>query len=169
MVISAVSEADGRPFHAHTMRFPGVRDGDRLPIDSALLYEGPVDRFVDIALWVAKDDSRDVDLAELIAAQANNEEVAEAISTITALAVAQPTAALVAGSAGAVGLLVRTAARVIDQLRGSSIGVYRTSLLPHEGFGVNGAANGLGRRPIDGLIHAQDISFALEFVDQDRA
>jgi hypothetical protein len=168
MVISAVPKDSGKQFHAQTMRFPRVHDGDRLPIDNALLYEGPVDRFVDIALWVAKDDRRDLDLAELIAAQANSEEVAEAISTIAVLAVAQPSAALVAGSAGAVALLVRTAAHIIDQLRGSSIGVYRTSLLPHEGFGVNGAGNGIGRRPVDGLIHAQDISFALEFVDQDR-
>lgn len=168
MVISAVDAAAGRPYRAQTLRFPRIHDGERLPLQDAILYEGPVDRFVDIALWVSKDDSRDPDLADLITAETTDPQVATAITALGALAVAQPTAALVAASVGAVAVLVRTAARVVENVRGTAIGVYRTSLLPHEGFGVGGASNGIGRRPGHGVLRAQDISFALEFVDQGR-
>lgn len=111
MVITAAPAEAGGPYRANTMRFDRIRDGDRLPFDDVLLYEGPVARFLDIAVWVAKDDSRDLDLAELLAAESANEEVSAAATTLAALAVAEPTAALVAGSAAAVAMLVRTAAR----------------------------------------------------------
>jgi hypothetical protein len=168
MIISTVDATAGQPYRAQTLRFPRIHDGEQLPLQDAILYEGPVDRFVDVALWVSKDDSRDPDLADLLTAEATDPQVASAITTLGALAVAQPTAALVAASVGAVAVLVRTAARVVEIVRGTSIGVYRTSLLPHEGFGVGGAASGIGRRPGHGLLRAQDISFALEFVDQTR-
>ncbi|MDN3025893.1 caspase family protein [Streptomyces sp. S.PB5] len=165
MVLTA-SAADGAdPYRTATLRFDRIKDGDRLPFDDVLVYEGPVDRFLDMAVWVARDDSPDVDLAELMTAETASEEVSTALSTLSALAVAEPTAALVAGSAAAVAVLVRTAARLIDQARGSSIGVYRTTLLPHQRFG---AADGIGRHPAQGQIRAQDMSLVFEVVEVDR-
>jgi hypothetical protein len=165
MVITAAVEEAGGPYRASTMRFDRITDGDRLPFDDVLIYEGPVARFLDLAVWVARDGSPDVELAELLAAETGAEEVATAITTLVALAAAAPAAAAVAGSVAAVAVLVRTAARLIDNIRGSSIGVYRTSLLPHQQFG---AGDGIGRHPAQGLLRAQDMSFAFEVVSLDR-
>jgi hypothetical protein len=164
LVVTAAPAGSGEPFQAGTARFDRIRDGDRLPFDDLLVYEGPAGRFLDIAVWVARDDSRDLDLADLLAAQAANPGVAGALTTLAGLAVAAPAAALVAGSAAAVAVLVRTAAEAIDKAAGTGIGVYRTSLLPHERFG---AGSGVGRHPSCGLIRAQDMSFAYEVINLD--
>jgi tetratricopeptide (TPR) repeat protein len=164
LVITAAPAGSGTPFQAGTARFERVRDGDRLPFDDLLVYEGPAGRFLDLAVWVTRDDSPDLDLAALLAAETATPEVASAVTTLAGLAVAAPAAALVAGSAAAVAVLVRTAARVLAKASGSSIGVYRTSLLPHERFG---AGAGIGRHPANGVIQAQDMSFAFEVIDLD--
>lgn len=162
LVVTAASDEAGGPHRAATLRFDRIKDGDRLPFADVLVYEGPVDRFLDIAVWVARDDSPDVDLAEGMAAETGSEEVSTALSTLSALAAAEPTAAVVVGSAAAVAVLIRMAARMIDQSRGTSIGVYRTTLLPHQRFGVG---DGVGRHPAQGLLRAQDMSLVFEVVD----
>lgn len=161
MVITAAPAESGDPYRASTMRFDRIKSGDRLPFDKVLVYDGPVNRFLDIAIWVAKDDSPDVDLADLFAKEAGSKEVATALTALAGLAVAAPAAAAVAGSVAAVAVLVRTAARLIDKARGASIGVYRTTLLPHERFGAS------TRHPAGGLLRAQDMSFAFEVIAPD--
>jgi hypothetical protein len=164
LVVTAAPAGSGNPYQAGTARFDRIRDGDRLPFDDLLVYEGPAGRFLDLAVWVARDDSPDLDLAELLAAETADPAVAGALTTLAGLAVAAPAAALIAGSAAAVAVLVRTAARAIEKATGTGIGVYRTSLLPHERFG---AGSGIGRHPGSGLIRAQDMSFAYEVIDLD--
>ncbi|SFR28100.1 Caspase domain-containing protein [Lentzea waywayandensis] len=159
VVITAAQTGD--PYRASTMRFDRIGDGHRLPFDDVLIYDGPVARFLDIAIWVAKDDTREADLADLLVQQTADKDVAAAIVTLAALAVAAPAAAAVAGGAAAVAVLVRTAAKVLTALQGKSIGVYRTTLLPHQAFG---AVDGVGRHPAQGLIKAQDMSFAFEVI-----
>jgi hypothetical protein len=160
IVTRATQAAD--PYRASTHRFDGVRDGDRLPMDNLLLYEGPVGGFLDVAIWVSRDDTQGLDLAELFKREASGEEVKGAIALLAGLAVAAPQAALVAGAVGAVAVLVRTSAVLLDKATGKSIGVYRTSLLPHERFGAGDPA---ARYPADGLLRAQDMSFSYEIVD----
>lgn len=63
-------------------------------------------------------------------------------------------------------VLVRMAGRMIDQSRGTGIGVYRTTVLPHQRFG---AADGVGRHPAQGLLRAQDMSLVFEVVGLSRA
>ena len=167
LVVTAPPEGAVEPYKAATARFDRVRDGDRLPFDDLLVYEGPVGRFLDLAVWVAKDDQRELDLAELLAREATGTEVKGALGVLAGLAVAAPQAALVAGSAAAVSTLVRSGARLLDAVQGRSIGVYRTSLLPHQRFGAGAAPPGVGRHPALGVIAAQDMSFAFEVVDLD--
>ena len=159
-----VTQTDGNseiPYRAATARFDRVRDGDTLPLSNLLIYEGPVRRFIDIAIWVARDDKKGLDLAELFAKEASNKDVNAAIVALAGLAVVAPHAALAATSVAAVATLVRTGARLLDAAVGKSIGVYRTSLLPHERFGAGDPA---GRHPPSGLLRAQDMSFAFEVV-----
>ena len=164
LVVTAAPTGSGNPFQAGTVRFDRIRDGDCIPFDDLLVYEGPAGRFLDLAVWVARDDSPGLDLAELLAAQAANPDVAGALATLAGLGVAAPDASLIAGSAAAVAVLVRAAARAIEKATGTGIGVYRTSLLPHERFG---SGSGVGRYPDSGLIRTQDMSFAFEVIDLD--
>lgn len=164
LVITAPPEGSGEPYRAATARFDRVKDGDRLPFDDLLVYEGAVGRFVDLAVWVARDDQRDLDLADLLTRETAGAEVKGAIA---ALGMAAPQAAVVAASTAAVATIVRTGARVLDAVRGKGIGVYRTSLLSHQRFGAAAHPPGAGRHPEQGLIRAQDMSFAFEVVDLD--
>ena len=162
LVVTAPTDAAMVPYQARSVFVDRVKSGDRLPYDNLLIYDGPVDRFLDIAVWVSKADDRDVGLAELLQTELNSTQVAGAIATLAALAVAAPTAAVVAGSVGAVATLIRTGARLLSAFAGTSIGVYRTSLLPYERFGAGDPAQ---RHPAAGAINAQDMSLAYEVVD----
>jgi Caspase domain len=164
LVITAPPEGSGSPYLAATTRFDRIADGDSLPFENLLLFEGPVGRFLDIAIWVAKDDQRELDLSELLAKEAGSDEVKGAVAVLVGLAIAAPPAAVVAASVAAVATIVRTGARLLNKAVGQGIGVYRTSLLPHENFGAGRPA---ARHPAEGVIKAQDMSFAYEVVDPD--
>ena len=161
LVITRTTHGD-EPYRPSTYRFDGVRDGDRLPMDNLLLYEGPVSGFLDLAIWLSRDGTKGLDLAELFEREATGEDVKGAIALLADLAVATPQAALVAGAVGAVAVLVRAGAVLLGKATGKSIGVYRTSLLPHERFGAGDPA---ARYPAKGLLRAQDMSFCYEVVD----
>ena len=161
LVVTRASHRE-EPYRPSTYRFTGVRDGDRLPMDNLLLYEGPVSGFLDLAIWVSRDDTKGLDLAELFRREATGEDVNGAIALLASLAVAAPQAALAAGAVGAVAVLVRASAVLLDKATGKSIGVYRTSLLPHERFGAGDPA---ARYPAEGLLRARDMSFSYEVVD----
>jgi hypothetical protein len=153
---------DAQAIQAHTFFVDRVKDGDRLPMDNVRIFDGPVGRFLDIAIWVSKADQQEVRLADLLAAELNSQEVAAAVTTLAALAVAAPAAAVIAGSVAAVATLIRTGARLLSAHAGTSIGVYRTSLLPHERYGAGQPAL---RHPAAGSITAQDLALAYEVID----
>lgn len=161
LVVTAGSDG-AEAVQARTFVVDRVQEGDRLPLDNVLLFDGPVRRFLDVAIWVSKADKKEVELAELLGSEMNGQEVAGALTTLAALAVASPDAAAIAGSVAAVASLVRVGARLLDAITGSSIGVYRTTLLPHERFG---AGHPELRHPAQGSIGAQDIALAYEVVD----
>jgi hypothetical protein len=161
LVVTAAAD-ESQSIQAHTFFVDRVKDGDRLPMDNVRIFDGPVGRFVDIAVWVSKADQQEVKLADLLAAELNSQEVTAALTTLAALAVAAPAAAVIAGSVAAVATLVRTGARLLSAHAGTSIGVYRTSLLPHERYGAGQPAL---RHPASGAITAQDLALAYEVID----
>lgn len=161
LVVTASADA-AQAIQAHSFFVDRVKDGDRLPMDNVRIFDGPVGRFLDLAVWVSKADQQDVRLAELLAQELNSQDVAAALTTLAALAVAAPAAAAIAGSVAAVATLVRTGARLLSAQAGTSIGVYRTSLLPHERYGAGAPAQ---RHPASGSITAQDLALAFEIID----
>jgi hypothetical protein len=169
MVVTAPEQGSTAPYRAATARFDRVKDGDRLPFDDLLIYDGPVGRFVDLAVWVSRDSHPDTVLGDLLAKETSSEEMKGAVAVLAALAVSAPQAAVVAASVAAVATLVRTGARLLDALEGKSIGVYRTSLLPHQRFGAGDETSPSGRHPAQGLLRAQDLSFAYEVIDLDAS
>jgi len=86
--------------------------------------------------------------------------VRRAVASMAALAVTAPHAALAAAAFGACAVIVTTAYQLLSTVVDDTIGLYRTSLLSCEGFGV-------GRHPVAGTQPAQDFSFAYEVVDVD--
>jgi hypothetical protein len=141
-----------------TYRFPDVADGDLLPADNLLLYHGDVKDFLDIAIWANRDDDKGVDLTTLFEEALNDQTVQGALAVVGGLVVAAAPAAAAAAAVGAVATVVRVGATLISKAVGKEIGLYRTSFLPFERFG-------LGRQPREGFRTAMGIEFAYEVVD----
>jgi hypothetical protein len=74
--------------------------------------------------------------------------------------VAAPQAAAVVAALGAGATLVNIGTQLLLQAAGRSIGLYRTSHLAQERFG-------LGRHPLYDMMSAQDFSFRYEIVKVD--
>jgi hypothetical protein len=136
----------------HTLRFQGIQDGQRLPLDNARIFLGPVRDFVDICLWVSRDITRDRDLADLFAQHAASAPFKDAAGAL--LTTAHVAAAPWITAVGASAALARIAYDLILAATRKTIGLYRTSFLTAERFGV-------GRHPDRELYRAQDFSFSL--------
>lgn len=109
-------------WHARTERFVGVSDGQRLPVEDLVLYQGEVTDSVDVAVWVSRDGGPS--LADLLPDPP-----------------ADPAA------------VVDMAHRLLTRLDGDCVGLYRTTLLAHEQFGVGSHT-----------VRAQDFSFRCSVV-----
>lgn len=143
----------GRDGHATwTQKFSGINDGEHIPLDNGLLYCGPVRDFVDITLFVSRDTQPSLDLAGLFAERTSSPEFREAASAL--LVAAGMTASPWVAAVGASAVLARMAYELVLKVAGKSIGLYRTSFLRREGYGI-------GRHPAEGRHRAQDFSFSL--------
>lgn len=138
--------------------FSRVKDEDRLPFDNLLIWQGKPDRFLDFSVWVSKARKDAKPLAELLKDIANNEQFQQAATVLAGLALVGPQAAAVVTAIAAAGTIGYFADKVISAANGNSIGLYRTSFLPHERFGV-------GVHPQQGVIRALDFSFSYEIVE----
>jgi hypothetical protein len=148
------ADSEARPYAAGSVRFPDVRDGERLPLDRALLFRGEVTDFVDVCLWISRDRVRSENLMTLIEQKLPGPQLQSALAT---LAIGElPCAAAVGGALA----LTRLANDVLVGALGTSIGLYRTSFLASDRFGV-------GRHPQVGSRRAKDFSFAISVAEVD--
>jgi hypothetical protein len=145
-------------YRAGTARFSNVLDGDRLPLDDMLVYHGPAIDFLDIAVWVSRDRADSLSLSDMLRQQLTDAEVQAAALQLAGLTIATPQAATAVAAIGAGAVIVNLAYRFLSRVVGDNVGLYRTSLLAHEGFG-------LGRHPARGSLRAQDFSFAYTIDD----
>jgi Caspase domain len=141
-----------------TDRFPRVADWDALPLDNMLLYHGPVRDYLELRLWVSRNDRKGADLATLFDARLSDPGMQAALTTLVGVAVAAPAAAVAVGTVAAVATLTRVVAELVAAATGKDIGVYRTCLLARDRFGT-------GRIPVTGRRQAADVEFALEITD----
>ena len=135
-----------------TQKYTNIKDGQRLPLDNGLVFLGAVRDFVDITLFVSRDTAGSLELAKLFATRATSPELRDAAGALLVAAgvVAAPWVAAVGASA----VLARMAYELVLGVTGTSIGLYRTSFLRRERFGV-------GRHPAQSVYRAQDFSFSL--------
>ena len=145
------------PYVPATFSFPRIGNEEALPLDNLLLFAGRPARYIDFQLWVSKAKPDSKPLGELIKETLNDKEFQSAAAVLAGLALAAPAAATVIGAAAAAGTIGYFAEKVLNAAVDASIGLYRTSFLPSEGFG-------LGTHPQAGVIRAQDFSFSFEIV-----
>jgi len=144
---------DGRPvYQARTERFCNVRDGETLPLDKMLIYHGPAVDYLDIAVWVSRDASGSLALADLMQEKVTDPDVQMAMGQVGALLTSAPQAAMAVAAIGAGAVLINAAYHLLTGIVGHSIGLYRTTLLAGERFGV-------GRPGERRAVRAQDFSF----------
>ncbi|MCL3862932.1 caspase family protein [Actinotalea sp. K2] len=149
---------DGVVATPFTFPFPGIADGDLLPIDNLRVFLGPVRDFLDIAIWVNRNDRKGADLAQLFETALAKPATQASLSVVGGLVLAAPQVAAAVGAVAAVASIICLGADLVGKAVGKEIGLYRTGFLEHEQFGV-------GRHPAAGARMAQGISFAYEVLD----
>jgi hypothetical protein len=136
---SAKSDADSF-YQPQTMRFADVHNGQALPIDAEhglLLFNGSPLHFLDIFIMASRDRGDTDELSSLLRKELSSDAGKEATSALLALAVAAPTAAMVAGAVAAASVIGDLAYRVVRAVSPKSIGMYRGSFLQfRDAFGV---------------------------------
>src|SRR5262249_7371998 len=90
----------------------------------------------------------------------NSKDFKAAALVLAGLAVAAPQATATVAAIGAAATICNVSARLLTAALGTSIGLYRTTLLAQEGFGQ-------GRHPASGAMRAQDFSFGYEVLAVD--
>lgn len=140
-----------------TYHFPGVADEDRLPLDNILIFHGRALSFVDFAIWVSKDDDGTPELPELLRQITLEPAFSRATSALASLAKAGPQAASIATALAAGGTVTYLVNELFKAAVGTHIGLYRTSFLSLENWGI-------GPHPKQGALRAQDFSFRYEVV-----
>lgn len=148
-LICTRSETPGGGYTAWTLRYREITDGYQGPARDTLVFVGEVRDFVDIALFVSRDAPDSPDLATLLADRADREDLRAATAALSTGAVPAPWVAAVGASAA----LTRMAYELLRGI-GESSGLYRTSFLGREQFGV-------GRHPANGRYRGHGLSFAL--------
>lgn len=150
--VDAIVQTGGvgaQPVHrAETLRFSNVRDECRLPLDNVLIYHGPAVDFLDLAVWVSRETTGSPALSDLLEQKLTSPAVHAAATEVASLAMGAPQAAMAVAMVSAGAVLVNTAYELLAGLSGPSIGLYRTSMLAQEQFGI-----GRHKR------HPQDFSF----------
>ncbi|GHJ48942.1 hypothetical protein Cs7R123_62840 [Catellatospora sp. TT07R-123] len=136
-----------------TERFAGIRDEQCLPLDKMGIFHGPVLDYLDLAVWVTRDVSGSLSLGDLLEQKLNDSNLQMAMSQAGSLFAAAPQAAMAVAAIGASAVLVNTAYHLLTGIVGQTIGLYRTTLLAHESFGV-------GRPAEQCRIRAQDFTFS---------
>lgn len=145
-------------YHARTERFSNIDDEELLPGDKLLLYYGPAVDYIDIAVWVSRDEKGSLALSDLLAEKLTGTEIQQALAGLAGVAVAAPQAAAAAALVGAGAVVVNVAYRLLRGVVGTAIGLYRGSRLAREQFGV-------GRHPEHGSLRVQDFSIAFSIED----
>lgn len=139
-------------FAAQTERFSNIRDGQTLPLDKMLIYHGRAVDYLDLAVWVSRDASGSLALADLMQEKLTLPDVQLVMGQLGSALIGAPQAAVAVAAIGASAVLINAAYHLLNGIVGTSIGLYRTTLLAGERYGIG--------RPIEErTVRAQDFSF----------
>jgi hypothetical protein len=144
---------------ARSWTFSRIGDDDRLPADELPLFAGPVQDFLDVAIWVSRDSQDTPDLAELIGMSLQDRTLTSGAGTLMTALAGDDRFAVTAGPS-AVGEAVEAIGRMLRRSVNRSIGLCRATLLVPDGLTA-------GRRPTEGLSETHDFAFAYDVVVRD--
>jgi hypothetical protein len=153
----------GRPdsfYSPGTIRFNRVADGDRLPIGETglLIFYGIPRYFLDMFINVSRDRKDSDDLATLLSDTFRSKNAQDFMDSLSHLLVPVPDAAAIAASLRGAASIGNSAYRILRQMTGDTIGLYRTSWLQHrDSFGV-------GRHPPTHSYKVKQLSFWYDIV-----
>jgi hypothetical protein len=151
---------DPRTFYMpQTFRFPGVRDGEKLPTGEAglLIFYGRPAYFLDLFLTVSRDRKDSDDLATVLTTHLQSGGTQDALGNLVSL-LARPDVAALKLALGAAARMGQLAYDVLRSITGATVGLLHTSWLEHrDNFGV-------GRHPESGSYRLRDLSFWYEIV-----
>ena len=151
----------GSFYMPQTFRFPGVRDGEALPVGESglLIFYGRPAYFLDVFISVSRDRKDSDDLAKILAAHFDSGDAEDAIGRLVAL-VAQPEVAALELALDAAARLGELAYEILRATTDATVGLLHTSWLEHrDRFGV-------GRHPESESYRLRDLSFWYEIVSE---
>lgn len=160
LVVHGAAEGDSVKdvVHATTLRFSGIRDNDRLPIDrpgQGIFYGYPKD-FLDLSIMISRDRADSEALAAVIDTELNSANAKAGAAAVLAATAIAPQAALVVGAVGGAAALANIAYKILAKATGNTIGLYRVT------FFQGKDAFGIGRHPDTDSFRHQDFSFWYE-------
>ncbi|MFV2070007.1 MAG: hypothetical protein ACC645_23825, partial [Pirellulales bacterium] len=156
------NSASSTVFEAQTIRFERVADGDRVIDEPVLLYYGRPRCFIDFSLCVSRNTKDSDDLSNLLGSELQSSNMKAALENVVALGPALPEAAVLAAAVAGAAQIGTLAYKVLRNVTGATVGVYRASWLEHrDKFGI-------GRHLPDGSYRSKDLSFQYEIIP-DRA
>jgi hypothetical protein len=144
-------------YSASTFRFGGIKDNDRLPIErpGQRIFYGHPSSFLDVSIFVSRD-TRDSDELSAAIDREMNTDVWQGAASAVLTAVPGATAAAIVGGIGGAAAIANATYKILKNVTGNTIGLYRTSWLQYRD------RFGLGRHPEQGSFRQQDFSFWYE-------
>jgi hypothetical protein len=152
-------------YQPRTLRFPGVRDGEKLDMDAGglLIYYGKTVDFLDISLVVSRNRKDSDDLDSLLTDAVQSGAVPQAAQAIGALALSAGAAALVIPALAGAGAIAKLVYRLIENISGDALGLYHGAWLQfRDEFGIGPHPND---RP---FYESRDITFRYEITREKK-
>jgi hypothetical protein len=149
-----------RIYEPSTFSFPGVRDGAKLPIDDhgMAIYFGRPRHVLDVSIIASAGESTQT-LGELLATSA--EHLGDLLAQVATLAAPFAPGSAVLGAAAAAATLSGTVLRLLGEITGKSIGLYRVTWFEQRD------QLGIGVHPNDGTsFRMNDFEFRYEIFEE---
>lgn len=160
-VLVLTGDGTTRPWHrARTARFGTVRLGDRLRLVDPPVFIGEATDFLDLAVWISWTGASGLALGDMLAAVTSRADPSGPRQWIEA-AITSAAGEVAAAAIGTADGIVNVAHGLLSRASAGTVGLYRTSLLAHEDFGV-------GRHPARGRMRAGDFSLSYGIEDAGR-
>lgn len=166
LILHGTKDGDPRAYcHPSTFRFSDIKDNDRLSIErpGQRVFYGYPQHFLDVSIFVSRDTRDSDELASLINSEFNSDTWQTAANAVLAATAVAPQSAVIIGAVGGAAAIANIAYKLLKNITGNTIGLYRTSWLQYQDrFGI-------GRHPENDSFRQQDFSFWYEILlDKNR-
>ncbi len=153
VLVATRSPSNGVAYHTETLR---LGKGGRLPPGGQTIYQGEACDVLDLAVWASHDAKGALPLTDLLAAAPGGLRP-KAQGPTRSAETFRPVSSVQLAAATEISKRVRLAGERLAEATAESLGIYRTSLLARENFGVGRHPPHRGERP-----RAEGVDFGYE-------